>query len=113
LDSPCLFLPGPRPKTAAAPKARLTEAVAAFREALQENTCAQEPREWAGTTGNQGVALMMLAERRRDAEMAKLAIQQIEAAFTASRDGGDAPLAALFEAKLPNARALAQKLAKH
>jgi alpha-D-ribose 1-methylphosphonate 5-triphosphate synthase subunit PhnI len=37
---------------------------------------------------------MLLAERRGDAEMAKLAVQQIEAAFTAARDGGDAPLAA-------------------
>ncbi len=55
---------------------------------------------------------MLLAERRGDAQMAKLALQQIEAAFTASRDGGDAPSAAIFEAQLPEARALAQKLAK-
>jgi hypothetical protein len=33
---------------------------------------------------------MLLAERRGDAEMAKLAVRQIEAAFTTSR-GGDAP----------------------
>jgi hypothetical protein len=64
------------------------------------------------STGNQGVTLKRLAERRRDAEMAKLAVQQIEAAFTASRDGGDAPSAAFYEAQLPKARALAQKLAK-
>lgn len=31
---------------------------------------------------------MLLAERRGDAKTAKLAVQQIEAAFTASRDGG-------------------------
>ena len=55
---------------------------------------------------------MLLAERRGDAEMAKLAVQQIEAAFTTSRDGGDAPSAAYFEAQLPKARVLAQKLAK-
>jgi alpha-D-ribose 1-methylphosphonate 5-triphosphate synthase subunit PhnI len=70
------------------------------------------PLYWAGTTGNQGVALMLLAERRGDAEIAKLAVQQIEVAFTASRDGGDAPSAAYYEAKLPEARALLQKLAK-
>lgn len=50
------------------------------------------PLEWAKSTGNQGVTLMFLAERRGDAEMAKLAVRQIEAAFTASRDGGDAQL---------------------
>jgi hypothetical protein len=44
--------------------------------------------------------------------MAKLAVRQIEAAFTTSRDGGDAPSAAIYEARLPKARALAQKLAK-
>jgi hypothetical protein len=92
--------------------ARLEEAVATFREALQENTRERVPLQWAKSTGNQGVATMLLAERRGDAEMAKLAIRQVEAAFTASRDGGDAHSAAMFEAQLPKARALAQKLAK-
>jgi hypothetical protein len=64
--------------------ARLEEAVAAYRDALQERTRERVPLEWAMSTGNQGVALMLLAERRRDAEMAKLAVQQIEAAFTTS-----------------------------
>jgi alpha-D-ribose 1-methylphosphonate 5-triphosphate synthase subunit PhnI len=54
---------------------------------------------------------MLLAERRGDAEMAKLAVQQIEAAFTASRDGGDAHSAVMFEAQVPKARALAEMLA--
>ncbi|MGA7386246.1 MAG: hypothetical protein WBW81_16575, partial [Methylocella sp.] len=66
----------------------------------------------ARTTGNQGVALMLLAERRGDAKMAKLAVRQLLAAWTTSREGGDAPTAAMFEARLPEARALAQKLAK-
>jgi hypothetical protein len=48
---------------------------------------------------------------RGDAEMAKLAVQQIDAAFTTSRDGGDAPLAAYFEGQLATARALAEMLA--
>ena len=87
--------------------ARLEEAVAAYREALQENTRERMPLQWAMGTGNQGVALMLLAERRRDANMAKLAVQQIEAAFTASRDGGDAHSAAMFEAQLPKASMLA------
>jgi tetratricopeptide (TPR) repeat protein len=92
--------------------ARLEEAVAAFRDALQEFTRARVPLDWAKSTGNQGFALMLLAERRRDATMAKLAVRQIEAAFATSRDGGDAPSAAILEAQLPKARALAKKLAK-
>jgi hypothetical protein len=92
--------------------ARLEEAVAAYREALQENTRERVPLDWAKSAGNQVVALMLLAERRRDAEFAKLAVQQIEAAFTTLLDGGDAHSAAFYEAQLPEARALAQKLAK-
>jgi hypothetical protein len=37
--------------------------------------------------------------------MAKLAVQQIEAAFTAARDGGDVPSAAIFEAIAESPRA--------
>jgi hypothetical protein len=55
---------------------------------------------------------MLLAERRGDVKMAKLAVQQIEAAFTTMRDGGHAHSAAFYEARLLKARALAQKLAK-
>jgi len=93
-------------------RARLEEAVAAYREALQELTRARVPLQWAMTTGNQGVALMLLAERRGDAEMAKVAMQQINVAVATSRDGGDAPSAVYFEAQLLKARALAGKLAK-
>jgi hypothetical protein len=92
--------------------ARLEEAVAAYREALPEFTRELAQPQWAMTTGNQGVALMLLAERRGDAEMARLAVQQIEAAFTTMRDGGDAPSAAYYEAQLPKAHALAEKLAE-
>ena len=55
---------------------------------------------------------MLCAGRRGDAKMAKLAVQQIEAAFTTLRDGGDAHEAAEYEAQLGKARALVQKLAK-
>ena len=73
---------------------------------------ARVPLDWAVSTGNQGTALMLLAQRRGDAEMAKVAVQQIKAAFTALRDGGDAHSAGYCEAKLPEASALAKKLAK-
>jgi hypothetical protein len=91
--------------------ARLEEAVSALRETLQEWTRARVPHYWAMSTGNQGVALMLLAEWRGDAEMATLAAQQIEAAFTTRRDGGDAHSTAMFEAELPKAQALVRKLA--
>jgi hypothetical protein len=58
---------------------RLEEAIAAYREALQERIRACVPLQWAKSTGNHGVAVVSLAERRGDAEMAKLAVQQIEA----------------------------------
>src|ERR1700730_3814702 len=92
--------------------ARLEEAVSAYREASQGRTRERVLLQWAESTGNQGVAFMLLAERRGDGKMAKLAVRQIEAAFTTLRDGGDASSAAIFEAQLPKVRALAQKLAK-
>jgi hypothetical protein len=46
---------------------------------LQEFAHARGPLQWPITIGNQGVALMLLAGRRGDAQMAKLAVQQIEA----------------------------------
>jgi outer membrane murein-binding lipoprotein Lpp len=55
---------------------------------------------------------MLLAGRRGDAKMAKLAVRQIEAAFTTLRDGGDVPSADYYAARLPEARAVAQKLPK-
>lgn len=91
--------------------ARLEEAVDAFREALQERTCERIPLEWAKSAGSQRITLMLLAERRRDAEMAKLAVQQIEAAFTASCNGGDTHSSALFEEDLQKARVIRDRLA--
>jgi hypothetical protein len=68
--------PGPRPcKISAlhtgrgpvrAGTARLEEAVAAYRAAPEEWTRARVPLDWATSTGNQGEALRLLAERRGD-----------------------------------------------
>src|ERR1700730_9497905 len=92
--------------------AHLKEAVAAFGETLGYYTRGHAPGLWAASTGRQGVALMLLAERRGDAEMAKLAVQQIDSAFAAWRDSGDADTATYFEDQLAKARALADRLAK-
>ena len=47
--------------------ARLDEAVAAYGAALEEMTRDRVPLQWATSTGNQGMALMLLAERLGDA----------------------------------------------
>jgi len=70
------------------------------------------PLDWAMSTGNQGVALMNLADRRLDADMALTALTQIEAAFTTMREGGHAPFASYYEGRLPEARAILGRLKK-
>jgi hypothetical protein len=90
--------------------ARLEEAVAAYRASLEEWTRDRVPLDWAMSTGNQGVALMVLAERLGDATRAQSAVQQIETAFVTMQDGGNAPAAAYYEAELPKAQALFDRL---
>ena len=68
------------------------------------------PLLWATSFGNEGVALMLLAERRADAVMAKTALSQINTAFETMRDGGNAPGAAFYERQLPRARAIVVRL---
>jgi hypothetical protein len=92
--------------------ARLEEAVAAYRAALEEWTRDRVPLDWAMSTGNQGVALRVLAERRGDLAMAEQALAQISAAFETCRDAHHAPNAAYYEAQLPATRALVERLRK-
>jgi len=54
--------------------------------------------------------MMRLAERTKDAAMAKAAVAQISAAYETMRAGGHAPAAAYFEERLPEARAILQRL---
>ena len=90
--------------------AKLEEAVAAHRDALKEITRERAPLQWAMSFGSEGVALILLAERRGDAAMAKTALSQINAAFETMRDGGNAPSAAYYEQQLPRARAIVARL---
>ena len=87
----------------------LQQAVSAYREALKERTRERVPLQWAKSLGNQGVAMMRLAERTKDAAMAKAAVEQISTAFETMRAGGS-PFAAYYEAQLPEARAILQRL---
>jgi tetratricopeptide (TPR) repeat protein len=90
--------------------ALLEEAVAAHRDALQEVTREHVPLDWAISTGNQGAALRLLAERRGDLPMAEQALAQITAAFETFRDAHNTSGATEFEAQLPDARALVERL---
>jgi len=90
--------------------ARLEEAVAAYRAALEEWTRERVPLNWAASFGNQGVALMLIADRTNDASVAETAVQQIETAYETTRAGGDEQLSAVFEAQLPKARAIRDRL---
>jgi hypothetical protein len=65
----------------------LEEAVAAHRAALEELSRERVPLIWARNFGNQGVALMHLAERRKDFAMAGAAGLQIETALEVVRGG--------------------------
>ena len=60
--------------------------------------------------GNEGIALMLFAERRGDTTTAETALRQINEAFETMRDGGDPPSAAYYEQQLPRARALVARL---
>jgi len=88
---------------------RLEEAVAAYREALKEDS-RRGPSQWASTLGYEGFALMILAERRVDPAMAESALSRITTAVEMMRDSGD-PAAATYEQMLlPPARALVTRL---
>jgi hypothetical protein len=72
----------------------------------------QAPLDWAASIGDQGVAQILLAQRRRDADMAKAAFEKIEVAYTTTQGGGDSAGAAYYAARLPEARAVIDQLTK-
>jgi hypothetical protein len=45
--------------------------------------------DWATSTGDRGVALLVLAKRRKDPAMAKTAVERIEIAYAVTLDAGD------------------------
>ncbi len=90
--------------------ARLEEAVTAYRAALEEWTRERVPLNWAGSLGNQGVVLMLIADRTNAAAVAETAVWQIETAYETLRSGGHERGAAMFQARLPKARAICDRL---
>ena len=90
--------------------AYFTQAVAAYQTAMAERTWERAPLEWATTTGNQGVALMFLAERKGDASGARAAVERIEIGLTMMQSQGNTDLAAYYNSQLSSARALLHRL---
>jgi tetratricopeptide (TPR) repeat protein len=62
--------------------ARLQEATAAYRAALQERTRERVPLDWAGTQNNLGNALRILGERESGTARLKEAVTAFEACLT-------------------------------
>ncbi len=90
--------------------ARLEEAVAAFRSALEEQTRERVPLQWARTTDNQGNAMMLIAARTNNRALAETALREIETAYETAQSGGQQAAAALFQAQLTKARAIRDRL---
>jgi hypothetical protein len=63
-----------------------------------------------GSDHRQGVALMRLAERKKDMIMAETAYRQIEAALNINRTDGYAPFASYYEKCLSECKAILNRL---
>jgi hypothetical protein len=58
------------------------------------------------TTGNQGGALVLIADRNNDVASAKAALRQIETAYETGRSGGQEQSSAYFSEQLAKAEAI-------
>jgi hypothetical protein len=90
--------------------ARLEEAVAAYRAALEERTHERVPLDWAMSTSNEGVAMVVIADRTNDAVLAEAAVRQIELAYETMRLGGHERGSAFRLDQLPRAQAVRDRL---
>ena len=90
--------------------ARLKYAVAAYSAALEELTRDRVPLEWAASVGNQGVAMMLIADRTNDGALVETAWEQIQTAYKTLRSGGHNQWAANLTAQLTKAQAIRDRL---
>ena len=88
----------------------LEKAVAAYSAALEKRTRVLVPLSWAASFGEQGVALMLIADRTSDGALAETAVQQIDAAYETACSGGHHARAIRFKAKLTTAKAIRDRL---
>jgi ATP-dependent Clp protease adapter protein ClpS/tetratricopeptide (TPR) repeat protein len=89
---------------------RLNEAVAAFGKGREEITRERLPFNFAISSGWQGVALAMLAERRSDSMAAERAVAQLCIAVEVLREANHRQHAALFADELAKGRTLLDRL---
>ena len=82
----------------------------AYRAALEERTRERVPLDWAGTSGNQGVANQLIAERTNDVALAKAALAQIEEARQTFDHAGHAPYADIYARQADLVRELLARL---
>jgi len=54
--------------------------------------------------------MMLIAERTKNRPLAETAVQQIEVALEAARSGGHDPMSKEFQAQLPKAQAVRDRL---
>lgn len=64
------------------------------------------PLDWAGSLGNQGLALALIADRTNDGALAETAFQQIQTARETLGDGGQQRWADIFQTQLTTAQAI-------
>ena len=89
----------------------LEEAIAAFDAAMQERRPETTPLLWAQSLANQAEAMLQLARRNKDKELAQKALAQLMTATeTARRSAPAAALAADLQKRLVAAGALATRL---
>jgi hypothetical protein len=69
-----------------------------LRAALEKRTRDRVPLDWAYTMGNDGAALILIAERLSDPTRAQAAVREIEMALAVMQDPGNASTAAYNKA---------------
>jgi hypothetical protein len=76
----------------------------------RQRTRERVPLRWAHSLGNQGVALVSIADRKNDAVAAEAALRQIETAYETLHSGGQEQWSAEMETQLIKARAIRDRL---
>jgi len=89
----------------------IEEAIAAFAAALEERRQECAPLLWARSLANQAEAMLQLARRNKDKELAQKALAQLmTAAETARQSAGSDSVAADLQKRLVAAGAVATRL---
>jgi hypothetical protein len=68
------------------------------------------PLKWAATTGNEGFAFALIANRINNAAMAETAVQQMQTAIETLRSGGQDRWATKLQAQLNKAESIRDRL---